>query len=156
MPPNCEQIDDTNGKSHVTIPRDGSRPLCVRPRWFTTMLLDLNPPLSSLLLFPDSLSQKFAPLLKEEILSDRERVRQALMASTNPITTTTLAVCRWGWCKESFSSQDELVEHVLQEHIEKAVPIKKKDLPLEKRAQLGESFEGALESSGFAFDYAQS
>lgn len=64
--------------------------------------------------------------------------------TTNPIVTTSLAVCRWAWCKETFGTQDELVEHVLDEHVAKAMPTKKKDLPLERRARNGASFEGPV------------
>lgn len=57
--------------------------------------------------------------------------------------STTLSVCQWEWCRSNFASQDALVEHVMQVHIVAAVPIKRKNLPLERRAEEGASMEGA-------------
>lgn len=63
-------------------------------------------------------------------------------SSSQGSSSGSLAVCRWLWCKESFSTHNQLVEHVLNEHVAKAVPIKLKDLPLELRAQDGTNFQG--------------
>ena len=53
-----------------------------------------------------------------------------------------LSVCRWQWCSESFESPDRLADHVLKEHIEKAKPMKRRDVDVHRRAQDGASFEG--------------
>jgi hypothetical protein len=60
--------------------------------------------------------------------------------------------CRWAWCRLIFSTNPELVHHVIHEHVQKAVPVKRKDLPILRRAEegLGES----LSLSGF-FTYPQ-
>ncbi|KAH8120715.1 hypothetical protein DFH11DRAFT_1478580, partial [Phellopilus nigrolimitatus] len=60
------------------------------------------------------------------------------------ISTSSLAVCKWAWCKESFETTDKLVMHVLEEHVWKAKPMKRKDVPLERRAMDGTSFQGKL------------
>lgn len=45
--------------------------------------------------------------------------------------------CRWHWCIESFSDNAALVGHVLKEHVHKAKPIKRLDIPLFRRAEEG-------------------
>ncbi|KLO11273.1 hypothetical protein SCHPADRAFT_877127 [Schizopora paradoxa] len=55
-----------------------------------------------------------------------------------------LSVCRWQWCSESFDSPDRLADHVLKEHIEKAKPMKRRDVDVHRRAQDGVSFEESI------------
>ncbi len=43
----------------------------------------------------------------------------------------------------SFSTDDELVEHVLHAHVENLAPIKRKDLPLLLRAEEGCSIDSS-------------
>lgn len=37
--------------------------------------------------------------------------------------------CKWHLCGLVFSSQDDLIEHVLSEHVGKVAPIKRRELP---------------------------
>ncbi|TDL15854.1 hypothetical protein BD410DRAFT_732066, partial [Rickenella mellea] len=74
---------------------------------------------------------------------------QSKWAAANPSRPTVdttmaapLAACRWEWCRSSFQSQDELVEHVLHEHIDNVHPVKRKDLGILRRAEEGVSDGG--------------
>ena len=51
------------------------------------------------------------------------------------IDTKVLAVCKWMSCKDTFDTQDKLVEHVLHEHISNAIPEKCQDLGIERKDQ---------------------
>ncbi|RDB22544.1 hypothetical protein Hypma_010019 [Hypsizygus marmoreus] len=59
--------------------------------------------------------------------------------------------CRWAWCRLAFFSNTELVQHVIHDHVHNAVPVKRKDIPMLRRAEegLGES----LSLSGFGMSH---
>ena len=64
------------------------------------------------------------------------------MAETD--ASPVIAPCRWAWCRQIFDTDYKLVKHVLDEHIAAAIPLKRNDIPLEKRAIHGTSFEGKI------------
>jgi hypothetical protein len=45
--------------------------------------------------------------------------------------------CRWAWCRLTFSSNKELVHHVIYEHVRRTVPIMRRDIPMLRRAEEG-------------------
>lgn len=51
--------------------------------------------------------------------------------------------CRWAWCRLNFSDNDVLGRHVVLEHVRRAIPVRRKDLPMLRRAEegLGESLK---------------
>jgi hypothetical protein len=60
------------------------------------------------------------------------------MTTTNPIgEQQPLWPCRWGWCRENYTTKDDLVRHVLIDHVATAKKVKLKDIPLIIRAELG-------------------
>ena len=56
--------------------------------------------------------------------------------------TATLLACRWNWCTRTFSDHSALKDHVDLEHISKATPVKRKDVPLLKLVENGASLPG--------------
>lgn len=48
-----------------------------------------------------------------------------------------LSACRWTWCRRNFISKAELDHHVIHDHIQTAVPVRRKDLAMLKRADEG-------------------
>ena len=48
-----------------------------------------------------------------------------------------LKTCRWDWCREMFIYHEELVQHVLVDHIATAKPVKRKDIQMVKRTEQG-------------------
>ncbi|KAI0260143.1 hypothetical protein BC834DRAFT_832196 [Gloeopeniophorella convolvens] len=52
---------------------------------------------------------------------------------------STLHSCRWDWCRYTTASHEGFVEHVISEHVEKAEPVKKKDVNLIRRVEEGTS-----------------
>ncbi|TFK50891.1 hypothetical protein OE88DRAFT_1660028 [Heliocybe sulcata] len=47
--------------------------------------------------------------------------------------------CRWDWCRATFSSNKSLVDHVVDDHIKTAEPVKRRDVSLIRRAEEGQS-----------------
>ncbi|TFK75750.1 hypothetical protein BDN72DRAFT_723147, partial [Pluteus cervinus] len=47
-----------------------------------------------------------------------------------------LHICRWEWCRLSFTNNAELVRHV-KGHVRQAKPIPRRDIKLMKRAEEG-------------------
>jgi hypothetical protein len=45
--------------------------------------------------------------------------------------------CRWSWCRLVFLTDAQLREHVLNEHVQQAVPVRRGDIPLLRRAEEG-------------------
>ncbi|EDR12316.1 uncharacterized protein LACBIDRAFT_311605 [Laccaria bicolor S238N-H82] len=45
--------------------------------------------------------------------------------------------CRWSWCSSTFPSSQDLIHHILNQHIRNAVPVKRADLPMLQRAEEG-------------------
>ncbi|KDQ56341.1 hypothetical protein JAAARDRAFT_36515 [Jaapia argillacea MUCL 33604] len=62
---------------------------------------------------------------------------QALVAI--PSDPVRLYPCRWDWCRSSYSSHKALIQHVVDDHISTAKPVKRKDVSLIRRAEEGES-----------------
>lgn len=75
---------------------------------------------------------------------DHSSDRQQLPPPTSPqsIRPTHIHSCRWDWCRLTFSSNVLLVHHVVHEHVHKAQPVRRHDVPLLRRAEegLGESW----------------
>ncbi|KAI5120557.1 hypothetical protein M0805_000285 [Coniferiporia weirii] len=63
------------------------------------------------------------------------------------ISTSSLAVCRWLSCKETFETQDRLVMHVLDEHVAKASPVKRRDVAPKLRTPDGTSSQDSIQTS---------
>ena len=57
----------------------------------------------------------------------------------------TFYACRWAWCIHHCQSQADLNRHVISDHINKAKPIRRGDLPVIEKAEGGESFNGSRE-----------
>lgn len=55
--------------------------------------------------------------------------------------------CRWNWCRETFHSNSALNNHVIHEHVRKAVPVARADLAFYRRAEDG---QGKTFSTGFS------
>jgi len=49
--------------------------------------------------------------------------------------------CKWEWCRLSFLDQAALNEHVVLEHVRRAIPVRRRDIPIMRRVE-----EGAGES----------
>lgn len=51
--------------------------------------------------------------------------------------------CRWAWCRLTFSDNAGLVHHVLHDHLRRAIPVRRRDISMIKRAEegKGESFK---------------
>jgi hypothetical protein len=45
--------------------------------------------------------------------------------------------CRWAWCRLTFSTNKELVQHVIYEHVRRAIPVMRRDIPMLRRAEEG-------------------
>ncbi|KAI0050782.1 hypothetical protein FA95DRAFT_1555256 [Auriscalpium vulgare] len=50
---------------------------------------------------------------------------------------STLHFCQWDWCRASFPSRDLLRTHLVEEHVNKAVPVKQRDVKLIRQAEDG-------------------
>lgn len=53
--------------------------------------------------------------------------------------------CYWGWCRLNFPTNAELNHHVINEHVRTAIPVKRSDLAMLRRAE-----EGMGDSLGFS------
>ncbi|KAF9534706.1 hypothetical protein CPB83DRAFT_210791 [Crepidotus variabilis] len=51
--------------------------------------------------------------------------------------------CRWDFCRLTFLNRDLLYNHILAEHIRRAIPVRRRDIPLHIRAEegLGQSLQ---------------
>jgi len=49
--------------------------------------------------------------------------------------------CRWAWCRLTFPDGDALLNHVIHEHVRRAIPVRRRDIPFLTRTEegLGES-----------------
>lgn len=45
--------------------------------------------------------------------------------------------CYWDWCRLIFDTNAELNHHVINDHVKTAVPVKRKDLEMLRRAEEG-------------------
>ena len=45
--------------------------------------------------------------------------------------------CRWAWCRLSFADDDALRNHVVFEHVRRAIPVRRKDISMLTRAEEG-------------------
>lgn len=45
--------------------------------------------------------------------------------------------CRWDWCRQFFLTYPELERHVIEEHVLKSIPVRRRDLPLLWRTEEG-------------------
>ncbi|TFY52269.1 hypothetical protein EVG20_g10625 [Dentipellis fragilis] len=51
----------------------------------------------------------------------------------------TIHWCRWDWCRASFPVYKDLVDHVLEQHVRTAKPVKRKDVAMLRKAEEGRS-----------------
>jgi hypothetical protein len=51
--------------------------------------------------------------------------------------------CRWAWCRQTFPDNVGLNEHVVSDHVRRAIPVRRRDISMIKRAEegKGESFK---------------
>ena len=51
--------------------------------------------------------------------------------------------CRWAWCRLTFPDNVGLNEHVVHDHVRRAIPVRRRDISMIKRAEegKGESFK---------------
>ncbi|PPQ65931.1 hypothetical protein CVT26_010692 [Gymnopilus dilepis] len=63
------------------------------------------------------------------------------MSSSYPFPSQASSVhtypCKWHWCRETFPDNPQLVQHVILEHVNKAPPVKREDIPHVRRAEDG-------------------
>jgi hypothetical protein len=45
--------------------------------------------------------------------------------------------CNWGWCRLNFDSRNELVNHVVHEHVKNAVPVRRCEVEIYRRVEEG-------------------
>lgn len=69
----------------------------------------------------------------------------SLTSTQTSSVLSSLHLCRWEWCRESFDASEKLIEHVIREHVNKAIPVRRRDIPLIRRAE-----EGTSESLGLS------
>lgn len=58
-------------------------------------------------------------------------------SSLPQLSSFQLNICRWSWCSSTFPSSQDLVHHVLDQHIRNAIPVKRADLPMLQRVEEG-------------------
>jgi hypothetical protein len=58
--------------------------------------------------------------------------------------------CRWAWCRLTFSDNDALSRHVVFKHVRRAIPVRRKDLTMLRRAE--EGLGDSLRVSDFMHD----
>ena len=64
------------------------------------------------------------------------------MSSSSIGSLASIHPCRWGWCRQTFDTADRLARHVLEDHVENEIPIKKEEIRLELRGFDGTSAGG--------------
>lgn len=76
--------------------------------------------------------------------------RKASTSQTGSSFGSQLHDCRWGWCRAVFSTKRELAHHVVVEHARKAVPVRRSEIALLRRAEqgIGESMSMGVTLSG--------
>ena len=55
----------------------------------------------------------------------------SLSGSSRP----TIYDCRWSWCRASFFTNADLVQHVVDEHVRKSVPVRRRDIAVLRRVE---------------------
>ena len=57
--------------------------------------------------------------------------------------------CHWDWCRLAFPSNALLIHHVIHEHVHKAQPVRRRDLPILRRVKdgVGESWRFSVASN---------
>ncbi|EPQ55252.1 hypothetical protein GLOTRDRAFT_111181 [Gloeophyllum trabeum ATCC 11539] len=68
----------------------------------------------------------------------------------SPTLQSSSFACRWDWCRATFATHTSLVDHVVDSHIKTARPVKRKEVPLIRRAEEGDgtATDSLLASSG--------
>uniref|UniRef100_A0A8H8CJV3 C2H2-type domain-containing protein n=1 Tax=Psilocybe cubensis TaxID=181762 RepID=A0A8H8CJV3_PSICU len=69
-------------------------------------------------------------------------IYQPLQSQAGPSKTFSdgsyeIVVCKWGWCRSTFSNGAELAHHVIHQHARCAIPVRRRDLSLIRRAEEG-------------------
>ncbi|KAK0453493.1 hypothetical protein EV421DRAFT_1764386 [Armillaria borealis] len=49
-----------------------------------------------------------------------------------------LHICRWKWCSDTFLSKNELIQHVLDHHVQNSVPCSRREYALSRKIEEGE------------------
>lgn len=59
-----------------------------------------------------------------------------------PSAHTRIYTCNWDWCRLAFPTNPSLVYHVIHDHVRKAQPVRRRDLPFLRRVEdgVGESW----------------
>ena len=45
--------------------------------------------------------------------------------------------CKWAWCRSTFSKNAGLVHHVVHDHVHRAIPVRRRDISMIRRAEEG-------------------
>lgn len=80
--------------------------------------------------------------------SDDESYRGSTSSGSYSPPPPSIFRCRWNWCRETFHSNFALNNHVVHEHVRKAVPISRTDVSLYRRAEDGGGESFSLGFSG--------
>lgn len=59
------------------------------------------------------------------------------LSSLNTQNSLEINACRWSWCRLTFLTNAELIHHVINDHVYTAIPIRRMDIPILKRAEEG-------------------
>lgn len=59
--------------------------------------------------------------------------------------------CRWNWCRSTFPTNAQLIDHVLFEHVRNAKPVSRKDVSMLRRVEEGSGGPFTLSSLGGFF-----
>lgn len=66
---------------------------------------------------------------------------------SSPVLPPRIHHCHWDWCRLTFSTDALLIDHVICEHVRTAQPVRRRDLPMLRRAEegLGDSLSSGMD-----------
>ncbi|KAF8812244.1 hypothetical protein BYT27DRAFT_7207677 [Phlegmacium glaucopus] len=59
------------------------------------------------------------------------------MSVSSQDQSSQLFSCKWAWCRSTFSNNAGLVHHVVHDHVHRAIPVRRRDIPMIRRAEEG-------------------
>ena len=48
-----------------------------------------------------------------------------------------LHMCKWAWCRETFQGEQDVYDHVIQDHVGRIIPVRLRDIPMLEAAERG-------------------
>ena len=78
------------------------------------------------------------------------------MSVLSPSQDQSFHNCRWAWCHSTFSNNAGLVHHVIQEHVLRAIPVKRRDICMIRRAEEGKGESLELMIDMYSYSSGQS